>query len=50
MPGTTAKSPNLEEEVRSPVNDDGDPPVSEPRVTENEDQNEDEHSWKCPIL
>ena len=42
MPGTVVKSPNLEEEVNSPVNDDGDLPVSEPPVTENEDHNEEE--------
>ena len=28
MPGTTAKLPKLAKEVRSPVNDVGDPPVS----------------------
>ena len=42
MPGTTAKSPKLEEEVNSPWNDDVDLPVSEPPVTENEDHSEDE--------
>ena len=36
------KSPNLEKEVHSPVNDDGDIPVSEPPVTENEDQSEED--------
>ena len=30
----------LEEEVKSPVNDDGDLPVSEPPVSENEDHSE----------
>ena len=34
MTGTAVKSPNLEEEVNSPVNDDGDLPVSEPPVTQ----------------
>ena len=42
MPGTAMKSPNLEEEVNSPVNDDGDLPVSEPPVAEAEDHREGE--------
>ena len=40
MPDTLVGSPNLEEEVNSPVNDDGDLPVSEPPVSENEDHSE----------
>ena len=42
MLGTAVKSPNLEENVNSPINDDGDLPVSEPSVTENEDHSEEE--------
>ena len=42
MPDTAVEPPNLEEEVNSPVNDDDDPPVSEPPVAENEDHDEGE--------
>ena len=40
MRDTLVGSPNLEEEIKSPVNEDGDLNVSEPPASENEDHNE----------
>ena len=50
MRDTLVGSPNLEEEIKSPVNDDGDLPVSEPPVSENEDHNEYGTQVKEPDL
>ena len=46
MPGTTVRSLNLEEEVNPLVNDEGDLPVSEPPVAENEGHSENEPKVK----
>ena len=46
-PDTMARSQNLEEEVNSPVNDDGDLPFSEP-VAEKDDHSEDETQVEEP--
>ena len=50
MPDTAVEPPNMEEEVNSPVNDDDDPPVSEPPVAENEDHDEGETVVEEPDL
>ena len=39
----------MEEEFNSPVNDDDDPPVSEPLVAENEGHSEDETVMGDPV-
>ena len=48
MPDTAVEPPNMEKDVNSPVNDDDDPPVSEPPVAENEDHSEDETQVEEP--
>ena len=48
MPDTTARPLNLEEEVNSPTNDDGDHPFPEPPVEEEDDHSEDETQVEEP--
>ena len=48
MPNTAVERANLEEEVNSPVNDDGALPVSETLAAENDDHSEDETQSEEP--
>ena len=48
MPDTTARPLNLDEEVNSLTNDDGDPPFPQPQVAEKDDHSEDETQVEEP--
>ena len=50
MPDTVAGSPKLEEEGNAPLNDDCDPPISEPPIAEKEVHSEDETQVEEPDL